>query len=219
MRVLNLYAGIGGNRKLWEDVDVTAVEFNPDIAAIYQDFFPNDKVVVGDAHQYLLEHFGEYDFIWSSPPCPTHSRMSLMNHISPYKTNKKQLERGGWIKPRYPDMALYQEVIFLKHFFKGRYCVENVESYYDPLIPCQFVGRHYFWANFHISAFNSTPIGIGGKTYKGIKHLEKLHGISLDAYGLGRKKNETILRNCVSSYLGLHILNESKRDIQPELFR
>ena len=26
VRVLNLYAGIGGNRKLWEDVEVTAVE-------------------------------------------------------------------------------------------------------------------------------------------------------------------------------------------------
>ncbi len=219
LKVLNLYAGIGGNRKLWEGVEVTAVEYEPKIAAIYQDFFPDDKVVVGDAHQYLLEHFGEFDFIWSSPPCPTHSKMSLLNHLSPYKTNEKQLKRGGGIKPRYPDMELYQEVIFLKYFFKGRYCVENVESYYDPLIPCQLVGRHYFWANFHISHRESTPIGIGGKKYKGIKHLEKLHGIKIDSYGLGRKLNETILRNCVSSHLGLHILNESKRDIQPELFR
>jgi len=57
MRILNLYAGIGGNRKLWTDVEVTAVEMNPKIAAIYQDFFPNDKVIVADAHQYLLDHF------------------------------------------------------------------------------------------------------------------------------------------------------------------
>ena len=57
MKVLNLYAGIGGNRKLWTDVDVTAVELNPDIADIYWDFFPNDKVIVADAHQYLLEHY------------------------------------------------------------------------------------------------------------------------------------------------------------------
>jgi len=38
LKVLNLYAGIGGNRKLWRDVDVIAVEINPEIAKIYQDF-------------------------------------------------------------------------------------------------------------------------------------------------------------------------------------
>ena len=37
MKVLNLYAGIGGNRKLWTDVEVTAIENNESIAAIYQD--------------------------------------------------------------------------------------------------------------------------------------------------------------------------------------
>ena len=78
MKILNLYAGIGGNRKLWTDVEVTAVELNPEIASIYQDFFPKDKVIVADAHAYLLEHFEEYDFIWASPPCPSHSRMRML---------------------------------------------------------------------------------------------------------------------------------------------
>ena len=32
MKILNLYAGIGGNRKLWKDVQVTAVELNSEIA-------------------------------------------------------------------------------------------------------------------------------------------------------------------------------------------
>lgn len=74
MKILNAYAGIGGNRKLWGDShDITAVEYDPKIAAIYQDLFPNDTVIVGDAHQYLLEHYQEFDFIWCSPPCPTHS--------------------------------------------------------------------------------------------------------------------------------------------------
>ena len=76
MKILNLYAGIGGNRKLWgNEHEITAVEINPQIAKIYQDFFPNDTVIVADAHQYLLEHYKEFDFIWSSPPCPTHSRI------------------------------------------------------------------------------------------------------------------------------------------------
>jgi len=70
MKILNLYAGLGGNRKLWENVQVTAVELDPRIAAIYQRFHPQDRVVVGDAHQYLLDHYSEYDGVWSSPPRP-----------------------------------------------------------------------------------------------------------------------------------------------------
>ena len=50
MKVLNLYAGIGGNRKGWEKyedkIDVTAVEIRPEIAQVYKDEFPQDKVVV-----------------------------------------------------------------------------------------------------------------------------------------------------------------------------
>ena len=76
MKVLNLYAGIGGNRKYWEDVEVTAVEYNEEIANVYQHFFPNDNVIVDDAHEYLAKNWRNFDFIWSSPPCPTHSRMN-----------------------------------------------------------------------------------------------------------------------------------------------
>jgi len=57
MKILNLYAGIGGNRKLWGDEhEITAVEMEEDIAAAYRHFFPKDKVIVGDAHQYLMDH-------------------------------------------------------------------------------------------------------------------------------------------------------------------
>src|SRR3990167_6174297 len=105
MKILNLYAGIGGNRKLWgDDHEITAVEYKPEIAKIYQDFFPKDKMVIGDAHQYLLEHFADFDFIWSSPPCPTHTRMNIANQLSPYKDNSAQLKQGGGIKLRYPNV-------------------------------------------------------------------------------------------------------------------
>ena len=58
MKILNLYPGIGGNRKLWgEEHEITAVEYDKDIATIYKDFFPDDKVVVADAREYLLEHY------------------------------------------------------------------------------------------------------------------------------------------------------------------
>ncbi|MDF1498839.1 MAG: DNA cytosine methyltransferase, partial [Patescibacteria group bacterium] len=126
MKILNLYSGIGGNRKLWtpkgDDHTITAVEYKPEIAKIYQDFFPNDKVIVADAHQYLLDHYNEFDFIWSSPPCPTHSDIRRCG------------VKAGQYKALYPAMELYQEIILLRHFSNGKWVVENVKPYYKPLI-------------------------------------------------------------------------------------
>jgi DNA (cytosine-5)-methyltransferase 1 len=109
MKILNLYAGIGGNRKLWGDIHhITAVELDPRIAEIYKDLYPGDTVVIGDAHQFLLEHYMEYDFVWASPPCPSHS-------ITNYFLNAKGIIR-------YPDMNLYQEIILLQHLFSRLLC-------------------------------------------------------------------------------------------------
>ena len=204
MKVLNLYAGIGGNRKLWQDVSVTAVEMNPKIATIYQDFFPKDKVVVGDAHAYLLEHFGEFDFIWSSPPCPSHSQ---------YRYYIGFKSKG--FNALYPDMTLYEEIILLKYHSRARWIIENTRPYYKPLIsPTVILQRHYVWSNFSIAAkdFDSKKISIRNA----ISDYNYL-GFDLSKYRIENKRQ--ILRNCVDSELGLHILNESKRDIQPELFR
>jgi len=142
MKVLNLYACLGGNRYKWDEVaeqagieiEVTAVELDPEAARLYQERFPNDIVIVADAHQYLLDHYKEFDFIWSSPPCPTHSRIQHS-----MKTTRKMA---------YPDMKLYQEIIFLNTFYTGKYVIENVIPYYEPLIPAQQRNRHLYWANF-----------------------------------------------------------------------
>jgi len=203
MKGLNLYTGIGGNRKLWKDVEVTAVEMNPDIAKIYQDFFPEDTVIVGDAHAYLLEHYKEFDFIWASPPCPTHSRMNTM-----------QVPQG--MNPRYPDMKLYQEVLLLKHWFKGKWCVENVVSYYKPLIKPTEIASHYFWSNFFIGFLPKTRRFI---LRNELEERKKILDFDLSKYNLKNTFEKTILCNCTESEVGLHILNESKRDIQPDLFR
>jgi DNA (cytosine-5)-methyltransferase 1 len=215
MKILNLYAGIGGNRKLWGDThDITAVELNPQISKIYQDFFPKDKVIVADAHQYLLEHFKEFEFIWTSPPCPTHS---VCCHF---------LKGQGII--RYPDCKLWQEIILLQTFFNGKYCVENVKSYYPPLYPPQEIGRHYFWANFKISDIK-VDYQIGTMNRQASKEKQRkaiireaqipeflaLH--DLKDFKLPNKRQ--VLRNCVLPRIGLHILNESQKNIQPELFK
>ncbi|HLD91252.1 MAG TPA: DNA cytosine methyltransferase [Patescibacteria group bacterium] len=191
IKMLNLYCGIGGNRKLLpENIEVTAVEIDPKIAKIYQDFFPNDKVIIADAHQYLLEHYNEFDFIWSSPPCPSHSRVRFANQIQN--------------KPIYPSMILYEEIIFLQNYFIGKWVVENVISYYDPLIKPQIVGKHYYWANFilnQISRIENKGRGMG--KYENLKDLYKLKGFDLTNYN-GIDKMKTI-RNCVEPELGLHI--------------
>lgn len=194
MKILNLYAGIGGNRKLWGDEhEVVAVEYVPEIAKIYQDFFPKDKVVVGDAHEYLLEHYKEFDFIWSSPPCPSHSIVRRL-------TSGIDENKHGYNKPIYPDMKLYEEILFLQGYFKGKYVVENVKSWYKPLIEPQEIAMHYFWTNFYIPELKVKTRG----HYSNITDLYKIKGFDLSGYkGIDKRK---ILRNCVEPETGRHIL-------------
>lgn len=193
-KVLNLYAGIGGNRKLWEGVEVTAVEIEPRIAEIYQDFFPDDTVIVGDAHAYLLEHFREYDFIWSSPPCPTHSRMRFLNVVKGTKID-------------YPDMKLYQEILLLQTWFKGSFCVENVITYYDPLIKPQKANNHYFWSNFFIPHIKSETRFIRREYEDEIKNLMDF---DMAGYDLPSRFKRKLINNCVLPELGLHVFNSRK---------
>jgi DNA (cytosine-5)-methyltransferase 1 len=194
MKILNLYAGIGGNRKLWGDEhEITAVEFEQYIADAYKQLYPNDTVVVGDAHQYLLDHHQKFDFIWSSPPCPTHSKINLS-----YSGTKQIF--------RYPDMALYQEIIFLKHFCKGKWVVENVEGYYSPLItPRTTFDRHYFWSNFYI------PRTTTGRKYNVTLATKEAQSDHLDIQlPIGTKNQRKLLRNAVDPRLGLHILTAAQ---------
>lgn len=196
MKILNLYAGIGGNRKLWGDEhEITAVDHKPEIAKIYQDFFPNDKMVIGDAHQYLLDHYKEFDFIWSSPPCPTHSRFNFLSNVQEGKTIK------------YPDMKLYEEIIFLKTWFKGKWVVENVISYYDPLIPPIQSNNHYFWSNFLFPSQSNEVRGIKRKDEEDFKR-EELLGIDLSKHKFSTKRmRRQIINNCVEPQLGKEILD------------
>ena len=200
MKILNLYSGIGGNRKLWAGHEVTAVELNPEIAKIYSDFFPDDTMIVGDAHQYLLDHFKEFDFIWSSPPCPSHSRARFWG-----------CSDNGRILPVYPDMKLYQEILLLTHYAKCQWVVENVKPFYTPLIEGKEIGRHLYWSNFYIPAIESKDADINRGR---IDEWQELHGFDISEYKLSTRRDQ-VLRNCVSPETGLHILNMATGTIPP----
>lgn len=189
IKVLNLYACLGGNRYKWDevaDIDVTAVELDPELARMYQERFPNDKVIVSDAHQYLLDHYKEFDFIWSSPPCPTHSKINI-----------SQYTRESW-KPHFPDMKLYEEILFLQHYFKGKFVVENVIPFYEPLITAIKRGRHLYWTNFNLPNFKERDAKI--REWQ-LPQLEKHHNIDLSGYK-GKQNKRKIGRNLVDYEAG-----------------
>ena len=205
-RILNLYACLGGNRYKWDEVsdniEVVAVELDPELAKLYQERFPNDKVIVADAHEYLLNHFKEFDFIWTSPPCPTHSRVRM-----------SQKNRDTFID-KYPDMKLYEEIILLEHNFKGKYVVENVIPYYEPLIPAKKRGRHLYWTNFNL------PNNVGERKLPGtltnmideVGVLCEFHDYNFRKYKGSQSLNK-IARNLVDYEVGRTIL-ETAMEIQ-----
>ena len=196
MKVLNLYACLGGNRLLWDNCEVTAVELDEELARLYQERFPNDKVIVADAHQYLLDHYQEFDFIWSSPPCPSHSRARFWN------TKAKRI---------YPDLKLYEEILFLDTHFSGKYVVENVIPYYEPLIAAKKRGRHLYWTNFNLPldlADIRTTIGSAkGKTE--LQNLCEFHKYDFTKYK-GKQFINKIGRNLVHYKAGKTIFEAAR---------
>ncbi len=211
MKILNLYACLGGNRYKWgEEHDITAVEWDEELAILYQERFPNDTVIVADAHQYLLDHYKEYDFIWSSPPCPTHSRFNVS-----MKTKRKM---------KYPDMALYQEIIFLQYYYDGKYVVENVIPFYDLLIQGHKRNRHIYWTNFNMPSILSERKNPDlGRTKNVVDALSKFHDYDFRKYK-AKQSIQKVARNLVDYEAGKTILDtvmgiRTKQNInQTELF-
>jgi len=191
-KVLNLYACLGGNRYKWTDCEVTAVELDPEAARLYKERFPNDIVIVADAHKYLLDHFKDFDFIWSSPPCPSHSRA--------------RFARKSTTSAIYPDLKLYEEILFLENWYEGKYCVENVIPYYEPLIPAQKRGRHLYWTNFNLpNDLNERKASIM-ESKDEVSQWCKFHDYDFRQYK-GKQSVQKMARNLVDYEAGLTIFN------------
>ena len=111
-------------------------------------------------------------------------------------------------------MGLYQEIIYLQHFFKGSWVVENVVPFYTPLIEGKTVGRHLYWSSFEISGYVEPKpknfinlANLAGKKklmdWLGIHYEENIY------YGSNHCPAQ-ILRNCVHPNEGLAIFNDMK---------
>jgi DNA (cytosine-5)-methyltransferase 1 len=202
LKILNSYACLGGNRYKWNDVsdniEVVAVENDPELVILYQERFPNDRVIEGDAHQYLLDHYKEFDFIWSSPPCPSHSTMALAQ-----KNTKNR-------KVNYPDMKLYQEILLLDNYFAGKYVVENVIPYYTPLITAKKRGRHLYWTNFNLPNIISNRKSVGMTSKNEIDSWCKFHEYDFYKYN-GTQRRDKIARNLVDYVAGRTIFETAHK--------
>jgi len=212
IKILNLYACLGGNRYKWDevaDIQVTAIELDPEAARLYKERFPNDKVIVADAHEYLLNYYKEFDFIWSSPPCPSHSRA--------------RFARKNTTSSIYPDLKLYEEILFLENYFDGKYCVENVIPFYEPLIAAKKRGRHLYWTNFLLpNELNERKSSIM-ESKDEVSQWCKFHDYDFRKYK-GKQSVQKMARNLVDYEAGKTILEtalgiiKKSNDKQTELF-
>jgi len=209
MKILNLFAGIGGNRTLWGDEhEITAVEHDTRIAYIYHKRFPDDEVIVGDAYKYLENYYNKFHIIWASPPCQTHSRLSQLRGF--------RFKKGIDKKPssKIPDLRLYSIIFFLQGHYFGEWIVENVKPFYKPLIePTAEIGRHYIWASKIIPPLKKRGLTVAckkehlnrGDNYRPAYNIKGV-GIDLSKY-FDKNEERTILNNCVLPKEGKWILD------------
>jgi len=212
MKILNLYAGLGGNRRLWDGHEITAIEYVPEIADVYSKQFPDDEVFIEDVLEFVRHHnLDRYDFIWASPPCVTHSCATSFHR-------------------RYvPDLTQTHGLrIFFDYQIKNKetyYVIENVQPFYklpSEWKPSVKLGRHCFWANFHIRK-PKEPIADERIHYDMTKHkrtrslymrgsiklLAKYHNFDLKLLeGFTKTRKDKVLKNMTHHLIGKYVLDE-----------
>ena len=95
--------------------------------------------------------------------------------------------------------------MFLDNWFDGKFIVENVIPYYEPLIPAKKRGRHLYWTNFNLpNDLRSRKSSImEGKNE--VKRWCKFHDYDFTKYK-GLQRTDKIARNLVDYEAGRTIL-------------
>lgn len=93
MRILDLFSGTGSATKAFSDAghEVIGVELD-------EKFNAHERDVLKLSAQYLIDTYGEFDFIWASPPCTTFSIASCGHHWKNGQPSKKALEAIELVK-------------------------------------------------------------------------------------------------------------------------
>ena len=103
-------------------------------------------------------------------------------------------------------MKLYEEILLLDNFYKGKYLIENVIPYYEPLIPAQKRGRHLYWSNFIVpNTLSKRHANIGGSTVDELNKLCEFHDYDFRQYK-GEQSVQKMARNLVDYEAGKTIL-------------
>jgi len=209
--VLNAWAGIGGNTHNWnrDKYNVTHIEINEEIAEANRNLHPNDEVIESDAVEYIRRNYRKFDYIWASPPCPSHSSIG------------KAGAKNNQYLAKMPDMNLYSVIIFLNEYFEGNWTVENVKPFYKRLdkqerekararqtvIPAaQESSRHLFWSSHDVP---ETFISRSNLNQANNTELMDWLGIQLDR-SFETVEKRKVLRNCVHPKIGEAILKSRK---------
>lgn len=210
MKFLNLYCGLGGNRTCWSG-DITAVEYDENIAKLYQKRFPDDEVIVRDCEEFLRDkeiNLNQFNLIWASPPCQSHSQMQKFNRS---KTQRSPIPRMDQI---------YGLIVWLEQHYENYYVIENVQPHYKIPRPISArVDRHLFWANFPITSKKfKQPKNKHGKI-GGIMRNDNFDDLRFFADSLGLTsifndimllkgyRHITLIRNTIDPKIGKYIFN------------
>jgi len=169
IKILDLFCGLGGVAKGFQkyldehniEYEYIAVDIDSLVLKAHKCNNPKSHVILRDAYSFTDDELKEFDFIWASPPCQSHSRA---NHI--------------W-KRYNPDMRLYDLIRQLNGVGKP-FVVENVIPYYKPPIkPSYRIDRHFLWTNIKLPLFiekvKRPPLH-----KMGIKELAKYHDVMID---------------------------------------
>lgn len=88
MIVYDFFAGTGSSTKAFENAGHTVIKVELD------EYFPADeRDIMTLTADYLLDKYGEPDFIWASPPCTAFSVASIGHHWNIDKTPKTEAAR------------------------------------------------------------------------------------------------------------------------------